>query len=40
MANKKKSDEELKGTLYATFAVGIVIILIWAYCFSLFTDRF
>ena len=39
MANKKK-DEHLIGTLYATFGIGLVIIIVWAYCFGLFTDRF
>lgn len=41
MTNNKKSQEEsLSGTLIATFGVGIVIILVWASCFSLFMDRF
>lgn len=40
MANKKKSDENLKGSLYAVFGVGIIIILLWAYCFDLFINRF
>lgn len=40
MANKKKADENLKGTLYMTFAVGFVIIIVWVYCFGLFIDRF
>jgi len=40
MANKKKSDENLKGSLYAVFGVGIVIILLWVYCFDLFIGRF
>lgn len=39
MANKKKEDN-LIGTLYATFGVGLVIILIWGYAFGLFADRF
>ncbi len=40
MANKKKSDENLKGSLYAVFGVGIIIILLWVYCFDLFIGRF
>ncbi len=40
MANQKKSDDNLKGTLYATFGIGIVIIVVWALCFNLFIDRF
>lgn len=40
MAKKKKAEEDLKGTLYMTFAVGGIIIFIWAYCFNLFIDRF
>lgn len=40
MAKNKKAEENLKGTLYLTFAVGAAIILVWAYCFSLFMDRF
>ncbi len=40
MANKKKAEDNLKGTLYMTFAVGFIIILVWIYCFGLFTDRF
>lgn len=40
MANKKKSDENLKGSLYAVFGVGIFIILLWVYCFDLFIGRF
>lgn len=39
MANKKKEDN-LIGTLYASLGVGLVIILVWAYAFGLFTDRF
>ncbi len=38
--NKKKSDENLKGSLYAVFGVGIIIILLWVYCFDLFIGRF
>ena len=40
MANKKKVEDNLKGTLYMTFAVEFIIILVWIYCFGLFTDRF
>lgn len=40
MANKKKADDNLTGTLLMTFAVGLVIIIIWAYCFGLFAGRF
>jgi hypothetical protein len=40
MANKKKPDENLKGSLYAVFGVGIIIILLWVYCFNLFIERF
>ncbi|WP_268766642.1 hypothetical protein [Lysinibacillus macroides] len=40
MANKKKSDENLKGSLYAVFGIGIIIILLWVYCFDLFIGRF
>ncbi|MGM9944048.1 MAG: hypothetical protein ACI33M_03845 [Lysinibacillus sp.] len=40
MANKKKAEDNLTGTLLLTFAVGLVIILIWSYCFGLFTERF
>ncbi|BDH61438.1 hypothetical protein [Ureibacillus massiliensis] len=40
MANHKKSDDNLKGTLYATFGLGIFIIIIWGLCFNLFLDRF
>ena len=40
MANKKKAEDNLTGTLLMTFAVGLVIILVWGYCFSLFAGRF
>ncbi|WP_258517060.1 hypothetical protein [Ureibacillus sinduriensis] len=40
MANKKTSDNNLKGTLLATFGIGIIIIVIWAICFNLFIERF
>lgn len=40
MANKKKADDNLTGTLLMTFAVGFIIILVWGYCFGLFSDRF
>ncbi|PYF06886.1 hypothetical protein BJ095_107121 [Ureibacillus chungkukjangi] len=41
MANHKKTpDDNLKGTLYATFGIGIIIIIVWALCFNLFIDRF
>ena len=40
MAKNKHGEENLKGTLYMVFAVGFVIIGVWAYCFSLFADRF
>lgn len=40
MAKKKHAEENLKGTLYMVFTVGFIIIAVWAYCFSLFTDRF
>ena len=40
MAKQKKGEENLKGTLYLVFTLGAVIIGIWAYCFSLFMDRF
>lgn len=39
MANKK-ADDNLIGTLIATFGVGAVIILFWVVCFGLFIDRF
>ena len=39
MRKHKKKEENLKGTLYMTFALGLVIIFIWSYCFSLFADR-
>ena len=40
MAKNKHGGENLKGTLYMVFAVGLVIIGVWAYCFSLFINRF
>lgn len=40
MAKKKEAEGNLKGTLYMVFGLGIVIIGVWAYCFSLFADRF
>ena len=40
MAKNKHGEENLKGTLYMVFAVGFVIIGVWAYCFSLFANRF
>jgi hypothetical protein len=41
MSNHKKSSEDnLIGTLIATFGVGIVIILVWVYCFDLYVGRF
>jgi hypothetical protein len=39
MGKQKKKEQNLKGTLYMTFALGFIIIIVWAYCFSLFTDR-
>jgi hypothetical protein len=39
MSKKSKENDDLKGTLYMTFGVGIVIVIVWAYCFSLFIDR-
>ncbi|MEL3960811.1 hypothetical protein [Lysinibacillus endophyticus] len=40
MGKHNKSNDNLKGTLYATFGVGISIIILWALCFNLFMDRF
>lgn len=41
MANNKKHDDvSLKGTLWATFGVGIIIILFWVVAFSEFINRF
>ena len=40
MANKKKAEDNLTGTLFMTFAVELVIILVWGYCFGLFAERF
>ena len=40
MAKNKHGGENLKGTLYMVFAVGLVIIGVWAYCLSLFINRF
>lgn len=43
MTNKKdthESDENLKGTLYLSMAVGVIIVGTWAACFALFMDRF
>ncbi len=40
MAKNKHGEENLKGTLYMVFAVGFVIIGVWAYAFSLFMNRF
>lgn len=40
MAKKKQSEENLKGTLYMVFGLGVVIIAVWAYAFSLFIGRF
>lgn len=40
MANKKATEENLKGTLYLVSIVGIIIVAVWATCFSLFLDRF
>lgn len=40
MANKKKAEDNLTGTLLLTFGVGLVIIFVWGYCFGLFTGRF
>lgn len=40
MANKKKSEENLKGSFYAVMGIGILIILIWVACFNLFINRF
>ncbi|MFC5559958.1 hypothetical protein ACFPN4_12820 [Ureibacillus thermophilus] len=42
MANPKKpsSEEDLKGTLIATFGVGIIIIIFWVIAFDLYIGRF
>jgi len=42
MANHKKSssEENLKGTLLATFGVGLIIIIVWVLAFSTYIDRF
>lgn len=40
MSNKKEPEENLKGTLYLVSTVGIIIVAVWATCFSLFLDRF
>lgn len=42
MSNHKKpsSEENLKGTLLATFGVGLVIIIVWVLAFDLYTGRF
>lgn len=42
MANNKKQpqDTSLKGTLLATFGVGIVILLFWVPAFLEFINRF
>ena len=39
MGKQKKKDDNLKGTLYMTFALGIMLIIIWASCYSLFAGR-
>ncbi|MEK4629216.1 MAG: hypothetical protein ABS944_02710 [Solibacillus sp.] len=39
MSKRKKAEENLKGTLYMTFALGAIIIAIWAYCFNIFIER-
>ena len=36
---KNQKEDNLVGTLYATFGVGIVMIIIWVSCFMIFTDR-
>lgn len=38
--NKKHQDNNLKGTLWATFGVGFVIILFWIIAFTEFINRF
>lgn len=38
--NKHSENNNLKGTLYMVFGLGVIIIGVWAYCFSLFTERF
>lgn len=40
MANKHEPEENLKGTLYLVTGVGVIIVVVWATCFSLFLDRF
>jgi hypothetical protein len=39
MSKQKKTDENLKGTLYMTFTLGAIIIAVWAYCFNIFIGR-
>lgn len=41
MANKKEPhDENLKGTLYLSMAVGVFIVVVWGICFGIFMNRF
>ena len=39
MSRKKAQESNLKGTLYMTFAIGAIIIAVWAACFSIFMGR-
>ncbi|MEG0386375.1 MAG: hypothetical protein RR642_16665 [Solibacillus sp.] len=39
MSKPKKADDNLKGTLYMTFSVGAIIIILWVFCFDLFMGR-
>ncbi|MEK4424825.1 hypothetical protein [Solibacillus sp. FSL K6-1523] len=39
MSKQKKENDNLKGTLYMTFGVGAIIIILWVYCFDLFMGR-
>lgn len=40
MSKNKESNENLKGTLYLCLALGVIIVGVWAACFTLFMDRF
>ncbi|MEG0260558.1 MAG: hypothetical protein RR595_04175 [Lysinibacillus sp.] len=40
MSNNKKENDDLKGTFYAVMGLGVLIIVVWIYCFNLFMDRF
>lgn len=40
MSKKNEPEENLKGTFYLSMSLGVIIVAVWAACFSIFIGRF